>query len=512
MHVIRLLSASGGTEVGQFPFVIIKQPSGGVHGCHTVRISDGVYAQAPRIQSSGQTTFLYHGLVHLYSSADGTRPEQTTFQYHRSSSLQMSDVAKVGTKEFSLVMMANNSEMAPPNNGVFDFTYAEGFPVDLTSGNSTISRGYTDITAEDQDTPTIDNPPNFGSNWKAKFITYDSTQRNRHNQGNKSDWEGVVFKVIVGNQVSGTIGQGYFERVENGTTVLKITIGETSKADPMNGVSLYCCGTNGEDTLVVFGNNAGGMILIEADGTRRWAKDQLDANANDSSRHFISSDGAYAYSVNRQGQLFRIDLSDGSVKSTVDTYATSVPDGSVNNYTDSITYCGGFDGEGYLWVCNNNYNCLTRMDVSGANPVAKGSYHFKGHSTNGVNFEAPLADNDRVVCQIARNYGTSIIGETYFACFPTDFSVDTVDAQYERVYGKRYGIGSNTGEEYIHTFATYTTERTGNWGNESTSATAITTAVYTGSYDWDANAAKYDTIIANNNTGNVNIGSQSTLS
>lgn len=513
MIVQKLLSSTGkGTGVGQFPFSIIKQPVAGAVACNTVKISDGVYAQAPRLQQSDSPYYYYNGTLFVYSSADGIRPESTHFQYYQNNSRQVSDFAKIGTKEFTVLFQGTNSNFIPDggNEGAIDYTYAEGFPVDKTSGNSTLSRGYRTVV-EDGQTPIVANPPDFGTNWRAWFILMDSTHRNIHTHANRSDWANTVFKIIVGQNASTGVGKAWIQRLDSGSITWTKRLSETAKADPKQGINLYCCGTNGEDTLVVYGAADGGMALIQANGTVAWTRDQLDANDNDSSKHFIDSTGAYAYSSDRRGYLYRINLSDGSVHYTTDTYATNASLRSVWWALNQVGYCGGFDSDGYLWVVGNPYNALTKMDVSGANPVAVGSYYAQSNG-NGILWNAPLVDGDRIVAQAVRYSGSNAFG-SWFLCLATDFSTNTIDQTDGKVYTKKYGIGSDGGgEDYIGVFSADTASRTGSWVAYTTASTSITIQNDTSNYDWDSNAANADSIISTS-TGHANlIRSQSTVS
>lgn len=513
MLFTKLLSTTGKeTGVGQFPFSIIKQPVAGAIACNTVKISDGVYAQAPRLQQSDSPYYYYNGTLFVYSSADGIRPEATHFQYDQSFSRQVSNWAKLGTKEFTIILQPNNAENIPNvgNESAIDYTYAEGFPVDKTSGNFTTSRNYAG-QIYNTSSPTVSVPSNFGTSWWAYFMLMDSTHRNIHTHGNRNDWANTVFKVILGRSNTYATSKGWIQRVDNGSVTWTKQLSDATKADPSKGINLYCCGTNGEDTLVVYGAADGGMALIQANGTVSWARDQLDANDADSSQHFIDPTGTYAYSVDRRGYLYRITLSDGSVHYTPDTYADGVPSNATYFALNQCGYCGGFDSDGYLWVVSNQYDSLTKMDVSGANPIALGSYRA-GSNGNGVLWNGPLVDGDRIVAQAVRQSGSYGYG-SWFVCLATDFSTTTIDGYAGRVYTKKYGIGSNGGgEDYIRIMGVYTTSRTGSWTSYTTSSTSVSITDDTSGYDYDTNAAIVDTVMNSAIPTSVHVRSQSTVS
>lgn len=510
MLVQKLLSTTGkATGMGQFPFCIMAQPFSGYSACRTVRLADGVYAQAPRLFMSDISTWEYQGIVATYSSADGIRPEQTIMNYANSTSKQMSPYGKLGTKEFTVILNDTNVQFTPSggNEGVLDLTYAEGFPIDLTSGNSTTSRGYRTY-AEDGQSPTIANPPDFGTNWLAYFVLQDSTHRLLHQQGNKDDWANTEFKLIFGRDNSTSSGRGWIQRLDNGSVTWTKRMRQGTYANPYQGILCYCCGTNGEDTLVTFGDSKT-ISLVQANGTIAWQRDVNDANDNDTSTKFIDPTGSYAYSVDRTGDLFRINLSDGTASITGDTYATGVPSGTLVA-TNTVTYCGGFDSEGYLWVSNNERNCLSRIDVSGANPITVGSYRASS-SFGAVSFHAPLADGDRIVSQALG--GNSNKWGAWFVCLATDFSTTTIDQTDGEVYAQKYGIGSDAGGVgYFGFLSAYTTSRTGTWSSYGTTARSISFTNDTSGYDWDTNAANFDAIIGNYTGWNKTIQQTSVVS
>ena len=491
MHVIRLLSASGGTEVGQFPFCLISQPSAGFMVGQTVKIGEGAYAQAPgtRVDGASNTTtnsIIYTGLLLTYSSADGVRPEQNHFltgnaNYH------CSTLSKIGTKEYTLVMNQSSMGDKHPQHTI-DYHYNTGYPVDVTSGQSTFNRSYqTQIQSNQSPAPAT--PPGVSAVWYGYFVIFDSTVKNIQAQGNASDYSGVVFKTFFGRTLSGSVGGGYIERLDGGSVTWKKQLGDHSKGDPQKGIRLYPCGTNGEDTLLVYSSD-GGMAVIEADGTVRWHRDMLDGNTNPTSCHFVAPNGDYAYTTSSAGELFKIDLSDGTMQVTTTTFATGTPNLSGLSNAQS-NYTGGFDSDGYLWVSNPIYGCLTRMDVSGANPIAIGSYQFKDGASDAVPAFAPLVDGDRIVCQLMRK--ETNLRSSWFCCLPTDLSVDTID-QYNGVYTREYGIGSGiySGTLGIDDLSVYTTNNQGSWGAASTNSGGALIYTYTGSYDYYAAAAIVD--------------------
>lgn len=512
MLIFKLLSTTGkDTGVGQFPFCIIRQPFSGSSACFTVKLAEGVYAQAPRLYTNDNSTFQYSGLVAAYSSADGIRPEQTLMKYQTTSSNQIGPYGKLGTKEFTIIFTDTNAEYAPSggNEGAVDFIYAEGFPVDLNSGNSTTARGYR-AYAEDGQTPTIANPPNFGTNWLAYFILQDSTHRLIGRQGNRADWANTEFKLIFGRNVGVNSDRGWIQRLDNGTVTWTKRLSQGTNFEPEQGILCYCCGTNGEDTLIKCGNSKG-MALIQANGTVAWKKKQDDAADNDTSTHYIDPTGSYAYTVDRTGKLFRITISNGDVHQTTTTFATGTASRTLLALNQA-TYCAGFDSEGYLWLSNQQYQCLTRMDVSGANPIAVGSYQADSNS-GGVSWQAPLVDGDRIVSQLMVRTSSNL-NASWFACLATDFSTNTIDQTSGDVYSQKYGIGTNTSNtEYkITNFNTYTTSNTGSWSAVSTTTDSFSITDDTSGYDWDTNAANFDTIVANSTGSSNQIRSQSTVS
>ena len=253
------------------------------------------------------------------------------------------------------------------------------------------------------------------------------------------------------------------------------------------------------------------MAVIEADGTVIWTRDMLDGNTNDTACHFVDPNGNYAYTTTQQGELYRIDLSDGTMQSTTTTFATGTPNLSGVSNSNS-NYTGGFDSEGYLWVSNGSYACLTRMDVSGANPIAVGSYQFKGKFGDAVGAFAPLVDGDRIVCQLMRK--ETNLRSSWFCCLPTDLSVDTIDQSTGDVYAREYGIGSGTysGTLDIGNITVYSTSNQGTWGAASSNSGGASIYAYTGSYDYDAAAAVVDQRMPASTIGIDVIRSNATMS
>lgn len=519
MLIFKLLSTTGkGTGVGQFPFSIIAQPFAGMGVQRTVKLSDGVYAQSPQLHVGSGTSgsLYYNGFIATYSSADGVRPESDIFYYAEgtdSSNGCISTLSKVGTKRFTMLIDGNADYLGTASSktfGICEFMYNEGFPVDITSGNSTVGYG-TGGTIYYNDSPTISTPPNGSSNW---FLYYmgilDDTQYNNHINANYADWSGVSFKVAF--YKSNTTGRelGYIQREDNGSVTWKKYLMDGTHGDPSKGFRAQPCGTNGADTLIYFGENKGGMCVVDASGTVLWTKDQNAALSSYSHTPVVDATGAYAYTCNTV-TLYKIDLSDGSVVSTSDIFPSGVTSASVGatTYTNPM---GGFDSDGYLWVYAKNYNCLSRMDVSGANPVCVGAYVFNSKSLGGI-----LVDGDRIVGQVM-DVSTTLNGSWFF-CLATDLSTATVDQYNGEVYTREYGIANrdNTttfgNSDKFAYFSANTTSNTGSWAAYSTTGGSFTIQPYTGSWDFDTEVATYDSILASRTTSGPNLlRSRSTVS
>ena len=199
------------------------------------------------------------------------------------------------------------------------------------------------------------------------------------------------------------------------------------------------------------------------------------------------------------------------MQKTTTTFATNTPNQTtVTNAQSNFT--GGFDSDGHLWVSNGTYGCLTRMNVGGTNPIALGSYQLDGAFSDGVPFFGILVDGDRVVGQaIAYESG---LRTSWFFCFPTDLSVDTIDQSGGDLFAREFGIGSGnlSGSQAIKNFNVYTTNNEGSWGSASTTSVGITVNAYTGSYDYDAAAAVVDQRMAASSIGIDVIRSSATLS
>ena len=503
MHVIRLLSTtgSGGATVGEMPFVIMGQPTAGHIVAKTIKLAEGVYSQMPTTESVSNTYSgqgIYEGLILTYSSADGVRPESNIFTINHNKNI-LSEITTLGTKRYPIVIQGNAGSKTPINlnTAVCDIRYEDGFPADVVSGNSSVSRAYTPAM-ESGGTPDIADPPDTGTNWRGYFIVIDEHQKNVHAQGNHADWSGVVFKTFQGNNQANSAGHGYVERLDGGSVTWKKKINDTAKGDPQNGFSLYPCGTNGEDTLIVYSQNDGGMAVILANGNIAWDKDMLEVAAADTSYHYIDAAGAYAYTMDRDGKLYRVDLSDGTAVVTTTTYPGST---GTNTFRDvsNVSYIGGFDSDGFLWVANSQRNCITRMNVSGSAPIATGAYFFDTYgSSDGIQAFGILCDGDRIVGQLMK-YENSIqrMTASWFFCLKTDFSTETIDNSTSQVWSKKYGLGlDNDSLVSISGITHKSTSSTGSWGAHTTTDVNLNIAAYTGSYDYDAAAAQVDTKMA----------------
>ena len=519
MLVQKLLSTTGkATGMGQFPFCIIAQPFAGMGVQRTVKISDGVYAQSPNwfVGSGSSGSLYYNAFLATYSSADGVRPESDIFYYNEgtdSANQCISTLSKVGTKRFTMLLDGNAEYLGAATSktqGIAEFMYAEGFPADINSGNSTVGYG-TGPQVYYNDSPTIATPPNGSSNWFMGYMgILDDTQYNNHMSANYADWSGVAFKVAF--YKSNTTGRelGYIQREDNGSVTWKKYLMDGTHGDPYKGFRAMPCGTNGEDTLLYFGESKGGMCLINSSGTVLWKKDQNAALSSYSHTPVVDAAGAYAYTCNTV-TLYKIDLSDGSVVSTSDIFPSGVTSASVGatSYTNPM---GGFDSDGYLWVYAKNYKCLSRMDVSGANPVCVGAYVFNSKALGGI-----LVDGDRIVGQ-ALDISTTLNGSWFF-CLATDLSTTTINQKDGEVYTRQYGIANynststfGTTDKFAY-FSANTTSNTGAWSAYSTSSGSFTVGDYTGSWDFDTEVATYDSIMASRTTSGPNmLRSRSTVS
>lgn len=504
--------------MGQFPFCIIAQPFAGMGVQRTVKITDGVYAQSPQlfVGSSSSGSLSYNNFISTYSSADGIRPESDIFYYDEGTSSTngaISTLSKVGTKRFTMLIDGNADYLGASTSktkGIAEFMYPEGFPADITSGNSTAGYG-TGPQIWYNDSPTIATPPNGSSNWFMGYMgILDDTQYNNHMSANYADWSGVEFKVAFYKSNSTGRELGYIQREDNGSVTWKQYLMDGSHGDPYKGFRAMPCGTSGEDTLLYFGENEGGMCLINSSGTVVWKKDLSSALSSLSHTPVIDAAGAYAYTCDTT-YLYKIDLSDGSVERTADIY----PTGASSNTTPSINFSSGmagFDSEGYLWVYARSYRCFSRMDVSGANPVCVGAYVFNSKGLGGV-----LVDGDRVVGQ-AMDISTTLNGSWFF-CLATDLSTTTINQQDGEVYAEEFGIANYNDSstfgrsDVFRFFSANTTSNTGTWASFSVSSGSFTIATYTGSWDFDTEVATYDSVIASRTTaGNNLLRSRATVS
>ena len=498
ISAIRLLIGSGGTDVAELPFFIGATYTSAWAPFVIRKIGTGTYAYrtAFNFVSTGNISD-YENTTTVWWSPDGVIPVQSAFFEKNGAGDYISTYRTVGNKVFSYaheitttVMVGNTSTQ------LRDRFLAEGFPAADQLGSSGIS---TDPAAQ-YNLPEFANGAsgvvssrgssgyNVFSMWEADTNAID-LDRFGIDMTNGSFRVQSFFDTGNGQQYQ------YIARLNGSGTVLWAKELGTSSEEPTK-IKKYIPLSDGKSLLLM--KSGDGQMLVNSNGTVAYQQKQSGFAAGYD--WAIDPTETYAYGVKAStGELFRLTISNGNVDKMNIKAATGAPSRQfASNSAGSLL--GGFDNDGYLWMCNQQYG-VSRVDLSSSTtPVIVGTYQTTSPTSGKYCTPHTITvDGDRLLIFTSFYDNSTFDGYGgFFYCLKTDFSTTTIDNQNGYLTNNRYGITEQNGGGPTGNVTAYTTSTNGSWSSESVSSTTLFSVTDRSSYDWATSYSNYEAGITQN--------------
>lgn len=491
MGAIKLLMASGGTDVAELPFFIGATYTSAWHPYVIRKIGTGTYAYrtARNFVSTGNISD-YENTTTVWWSPDGVMPCQSAFFEKGGAGDYISTYRTVGTKTFSYAQEIPSTLFVSNSQAQLrDRFLEEGFPAADQLGSSGIS---TDPAAQ-YIMPEYSNGASSvvssrGSSGYNVFSMWEADT-------NAIDLDRFGIDMTNGSfRIQSFVNTGngeqyqYVARLNGSGTVLWAKELGTSSAEPTK-IKKYIPLSNGQSLLLMTSDD--GQMLINSNGTVAYQQTQSGfANGHEWA---VDPTETYAYGVKGStGELFRLTISNGNVDQMSIKAATGAPSRQYasNSYGSLL---GGFDSDGYLWMCNQEYG-VSRVDLSSSTtPVIVGTYQTTSPTSGKYCTPHTITvDGDRLLIFTSFYDNSTYDGYGgFFYCLKTDFSTTTIDNQNARLTNNRYGITEQQGGGPIGNVTAYTTSTNGTWNSQSVGSTTLFSVTDRASYDWSTNYSNY---------------------